>query len=601
MSKILSKLFSKRLTYLSLFGLFFVLALFAYQKTLGMSLFGDDWYIFWIIESHFGPGKQSSYFDPRGYTNPWGTQYLILLILSKIFGFWEQIYYFFSLLLRIFVGLAAFSFINYLIKDKLISTIASLFIVVGFAGIEATSSMLHMTTFIAAGFTMLSLKQIVVSQDNKSWKSFILGGIFFGIALASSPIRTHGLLLFFLLFIIIYWFFKENKFNKELIGKLILVILTATLIYKMGFFGNAGPGGNWGWVKIPQMIEMFQKGDYTFITAFLTNLGKVFVPDISHVSSSYFIKEFGNSWSLKILLYLFLGGVFILKYISRFTLKPKKNFWVSIVIYILLFSAIVIVQKNYNSPDRYFLDLLASWIGVLIATLLFWSIYIRFVVKEKSIAFLLFIIGPLIILTSLIVPLVFNPGVTLDSNHRYYALGLTGLGLVVASFLKFIRPSIVYPIVFGLVIVYLLFNILSGQKYLNQLYPTRNAEISNKTWDKMFSLLPKDFPNNQFFLFYMDDTENPGFAFNTVLFGFPPRMAIKYNIMKNQGIPAFTTSYEEIISAVTDGKAFKRLGYEEKPIKIDQIYAIKFTKDENLVDITEVTREKLNIIVNQNE
>ncbi len=597
MSRIKVLLKSSFLQYLILFLLFLLIVLYALQKTLNFSLFGDDWYIFWILESQFGPGKQFSYFDPKAYTNPWGSQYLLLLTLNKLFGFWEQIYYILSMLLRVFAALTTFSFINYLIKDKFISIIASLFVVVGFAGIEATSSMLHMTTFIAAGFLMLSLKQIAISQDTKSWKRFLLGCLFFAIALASAPIRTHGLLILILLFDVFYWFFKDQKISKLLILREVSLIIVAMSVYKLGFFGNAGPGGNWDWVKIPLMIEMFLKGNFTFITAFITNLGKVFVPDNFFVTSSSLISLFGRQWVIIIFFTFFLVGIAFFWFLSKTTKRKNQNFYISLLIYALLYLLIGLVQQYFSKTDRYFTDLLASWIGVIVFTLMIWALHLRFILKEKIDSLITFVVGPQIILTSLIVPLVFNPGATLDATHRYFALGLTGMSLVLAGFLKMIKNQKSYKLVFGLMVIYLLFNIFSDQNYLNQLYPTRSAQLSNATWNKLFTLLPDNFPNNRFILFYMDDKDNAGFAFNTILFGFPPRMAIQYHIYKTKGIPAFTTSYDEIVSAVTDGKVFKRLGYEEKPISIDQVYAIKFTKDNGLIDITKETQAKLKVAI----
>ena len=117
-------------------------------------------------------------------------------------------------------------------------------------------------------------------------------------------------------------------------------------------------------------------------------------------------------------------------------------------------------------------------------------------------------------------------------------------------------------------------------------------------WSKLFGYLPKSYPD-KLLVFYFDDKENPGLANNTILFGFPPRMALEYNIKDSAKIPTFTNIYNEVISTVTDGKAFLRLGYPQKKIGLDQVYAFKFTKEGDLINNTEAVRKDLLKVTNK--
>jgi len=146
----------------------------------------------------------------------------------------------------------------------------------------------------------------------------------------------------------------------------------------------------------------------------------------------------------------------------------------------------------------------------------------------------------------------------------------------------------------------LVFNIKNDRKYIANLYSTRNVEITNLMWNKLFGFLPKNYPD-KLLIFYFDDNENPGLANNTILFGFPPRMALEYKIKDPGKIPTFTNIYDEVVSTVTDGKAFLRLGYSQEKISVDQVFAFKFTKSGDLVDITQETRKNLILEMTKHE
>ena len=144
------------------------------------------------------------------------------------------------------------------------------------------------------------------------------------------------------------------------------------------------------------------------------------------------------------------------------------------------------------------------------------------------------------------VPLLFNPGAIMGSESRYYTLGLTGVAITVGSLLKLISDRSKKASLYLLVVLALLliFNIGSDRKYMTNLYPVRNHMVTESMWNKIFEYMSKDSYPDELLLFYFDDKENPGLAHNTILFGFPPRMAIEYKIKEQGKIPAFTTIYD---------------------------------------------------------
>ena len=210
------------------------------------------------------------------------------------------------------------------------------------------------------------------------------------------------------------------------------------------------------------------------------------------------------------------------------------------------------------------------------------------------------ITGPVLILTSFVVPLVVNPGAIMGSDGRYLTLSLAGVGITLASLLKITfenskKLTLIILIIFLSLVV---FSIKNDRKYMDNLYATRNQETTDFMWSKLFGYLPKSYPD-KLLLFYFDFSENSTLATNTVLFGFPPRMALEYKIKDPGKIPAFTTIYDEVVSTVTDGKAFLRLGYPQEKISVSQVVAFKFTKSGDLVDITKETRDGLILEINK--
>lgn len=580
------------LEYLGVILLFSFLVYIALGKSLHFSLFGDDWFMFYVIDKHYGPGNQFSYLSLKGYSQPWGVMNLCLIVIRHLFGYASYGYFLVSMGLRVLASLAGYIFLSKFIKSKWIALIASLFVAVGYSGIESSNYVLHMNVYLVILFLFMSLTFLIESYKSRFWK-FLLGCFFFAVALAVNPIRSHGLLPFILVFDLVFSKVIAKINFKIVILRQLFLIASALVIYKMGFFGEVHAANV---INIKIIQNMLNEGNYTFISAFVTNLGKTFLPDLYTAKLSSLLPLLGGNWyKWFVALGLFIESLLFFVF-TGFTRERIKNFTFVLSILIINFSLIFFVLKQFPHDQSLFLILLNTFIGIFFIGFLFWSIYIFFIskVEKKTTELVGMIAGPVLILTSLVVPLVFNPGAIIGSDGRYLTLSLAGVAITLACLLKIVFENS-KKVAFFVLIVFLsllAFNVKNDREYMNRLYITRNVEVTDLMWTKLFGFLPKNYPD-KLLVFYFDDKDNPGLANNTILFGFPPRMALEYKIKDASKIPTFTNIYSEVVSTVTDGKAFLRLGYPQKKVSIDQIYAFKFTKEGDLVNITESVRKDL--------
>lgn len=199
----------------------------------------------------------------------------------------------------------------------------------------------------------------------------------------------------------------------------------------------------------------------------------------------------------------------------------------------------------------------------MIITSFIWSLYLLLVKKTRSIELYGIVVSLVLVLTSLIVPMAFNPGSIFPSEHRYLTLSLAGLGLYTVSILKLSVKGRTLEIFLLIFTLFIFLHIRANRNYFNYLYPYRNVEVNNRMWNDLTSKLPNPYPD-KFLLFYFDTRGGEALAYQNLLFGFNPRMSIDYSIEDAAKIPAYTTEFGEVVSAVRDGKVFKRLGYKRE-------------------------------------
>ncbi len=582
---------------LLIFSIFILILCVVFKESLNLSLWGDDWQMFFLINNTYGPGNPFPYLSFKGYLEPHGVMKMLVMILRSFFGYNGFGYYLTALVFRAMSAFVGYLFLSKFTKSRLIGFTGSTFMLLGYTGIDTTNYMVHMTTYLVLIFFIISLIYFIDSYKN-SFGKFILGCMFFTIGLCMNPLRSHGLLIFLLFFDAIYGYFIEKSKLLNLFSRAIFISVSAFIVYRLGIFGAT----KMGFINLSTISDMLKNNNFTFISAFATTFGKTLFPDYFTVNLTVITKLFGANWYKWVIMIGFLIETAIYYVLSRFLRqKPKSRFVALSLLTILFFLAGLIFRSSFRGTEL-FTNLIFTFIGIFFIVFGIWSLYILFTSKktESNIGFVGMAAGPFLILTSLIVPLFFTPGRVLESSHRYMTISLLGLAIIISSFLKLIfdKSKNIPSRYIYLIGILLLINIHADKKYFSELIITRNPKISDYIWKQFTSYVPPP-KRGEKILYYFDDSENVRLASDAFLYGLPPRMGIKYSYLRNyQELPALTTLYDEVVSAVTDGKSFKRLGYPEEKIDINQVYAFKISKEGTLTDITQLTRRDLVISIN---
>ncbi len=343
---------------------------------------------------------------------------------------------------------------------------------------------------------------------------------------------------------------------------------------------------------------MIGNGDYTFVSCFITNLGRTYFPDIYSINVNSVIRIVGFNWFKTVTLLAFVIETLVFWYLTKITHQRIKNYIVVVLILIFNFSLTIFIFIKSSQNSGLFPILISTFIGLFFLSFLFWALHVLFLSKKEKATpeWVGMIAGPVLVLTSLMVPLLTYPGAIYDSNHRYLTLSLVGVAITYASLLKLSvnnKKMSLFVLTFLLLLIFV--NIKADRRYFSTLHINRNPIIAMSEWNQFTSYMGKYYQKypDKLLLFYFDDSESGGIAASTFFYGFNLRVALENNIKDRNRVPAYTTVYAEAVSAVTDGKAFLRLGYPEEKIGIDQVYAFKVDKNGDLIDITQQTRKDL--------
>src|SRR3989338_2747935 len=137
-------------------------------------------------------------------------------------------------------------------------------------------------------------------------------------------------------------------------------------------------------------------------------------------------------------------------------------------------------------------------------------------------------------------------------------------------------------------------NFFAKPIYINNLLGTHGQENNKKIWVSIPHIQEIGRSKEPIIFYFEGDGTNGGILHDVITFGFPPHMALLYNLREEDGgLPVPMDDIRQLVSAVTDGKVFPAYGYPVKPISTDRIYAFYLLGKDNLVNITNEARNKL--------
>ena len=507
----------------SIILLLLLINIWVFMPFFSFGLFGDDWltifrYFYYLEDpKHLGP-YSISYFNHFTYfLNSYGPQDTITGILYKYFGEQSNIYFIVSYILRLGAGFSIYFPAFYLTKNKLAAWFAVFFFLFSAIGLEASSWVFNMPSYLAITFFNFLLYFYLKFHMEKGLKYLFFSYLFFTLTFISTPIRAHGLIPFIIYMEIIFLIFKRNwrliKFSLiRTLGFLLIFLSIYFLGFKESISGTGAGGLSMGFNNIYQLLS----GDrFDFLFYPLATLGGMIIP---------------NSPSV-------LVGTAL-----------------------AIITLIIFFYQKSNNLLKY---------GLLIG--LGWAI-----------------------ISSLYPWLQPNTSGIFSTTHRYLITSGVGISILLATIISLGRNTKNILMLLSLGGILIIMHAFATRIFLNDQYQTHNRVLVNKIWSQMPNI-PQIGKTDKPLIFYFEgDQTNGDILHDSITFGFPFHMALIYNLTEENQLPLTMDSWEEVVSAVTDGKSFiKHYGKAIDPIPIENVYVFKLEGKDNLINLTDSSRQKL--------
>lgn len=180
------------------------------------------------------------------------------------------------------------------------------------------------------------------------------------------------------------------------------------------------------------------------------------------------------------------------------------------------------------------------------------------------------------------------------TTYRYLIVSAAGMTILLATVISLGKNQKRQVLLFSMLCLILLAHLVSTRSYLNALVDSHGQNINDNIWSKIPYVAEIGKSKEPIIFYFEGDGTNGGILHDVITFGFPPHMALLYNLSeKDGGLPIPMDDFKQVISALTDGKALQAYGYPIKPVPATRIYAFHLVGKDNLIDVTSLAREKL--------
>ena len=557
-----------------------------------MALFGDDWLVIYRYVIDVGSISAGFAKHLHEYLSPYGPTQVFMGILKQLYNYNSTFYYITSYLLRLFAAFSLFPITFYLTRNKLSAFFAVLFFSVTTTGFDTTNWVFNMTTYLSIGFISLFLFFYLRSKEEGRRVFLVPAMILLYLAYITTPIRMHATLPLLIL-LEVFWNLREKNllFARNSLIRLALVIATVLFIRFTGHsFGQPAEAADRIREGVNTAKLFLSQGRYDFLAYPLASFGSIFIPDAilpfsGQVSST-------KNLIINIVLPILLIFIIVARLLIKLTYGLKKSFFGILFALTIVWTIITIIfyrgnTSTFSSATYNSLLLIGGFILIL------GLMFLINCFKKKSISTLL-VLSLSWILLSYLYAWFWRPELYLTTN-RYLIVGAAGAAIFLSGLISLGKNKHNQIIIFIIFTPLLLMHIYSTRMYEYQLISFGHGqETFNKIWASM-PYIPEISKKERVSVFYfLGDGTNGGVLHDSITFGFPPHMALLYNITDSNKVPLALESWEEVISTVKDGKAFIRhYGTAKDPIPIDNVYVFKLEGRDRLIDITTQAREKL--------
>lgn len=514
------------------------LGIFAFSKTFHLALFGDEWYVIWMVKNSIMTNGQWDLHLNQAHLLGYKTGALIMYLLTEYFGYDGKAVYIFSFTTRFFAALTLYYFLRKRECSNTSSFLGTLLFLITPIGLQATDWATNFTSYMSIIFFLLCINSIYTL---KSWKNILIFLTTFAISIYINPIRAPGIILTISFLLIFQYFLSSMRDRGRVIFSLFCSLALIFIFSKMFTAGINIP---------PQPIEKL-----------LGAAGATLLPQITYYYTGLLIAT----------LLLWKRYLFAKKYLL-FTLA------LHIPIIPIFFGSFLQISNNrmFTILGIYFtLFMISTFIIELSSRKM----------SEASNTILLFLLS----ICFLIAPLLAGT-LVIDPTHRYFIYSALSVPIIAAfSFNQSIFPELkeksfslfkLSSISFCITLLFIMMFFLSLKSEINELYLHHNQDTTNLLWQQITPYFNNyDFKNHTPVVFF--DTNNGAIVHDTVSFGFGYHMGYIYKIWVSDikelynRLPVAVDSLTDFTSLITDGKASKKyLGQDSKLIfpKEDSFY-----------------------------
>lgn len=572
-----------------------LLGLFVLWPSFLLHFDGDSYLTLWRYQLNAEQNKELAFPFISTFFTDYGPQDTMFATLYNIFGLRPVYFYIVSFLLRLFAAFSLLPLLLYLTKNKFASYFSVMLFLITPVGLETTNWVFNMPSYLAITFLNIFLLLYLKLLDNVNFKHYFLSLIVFFILIIIQPIRMVFVFPFLMLS-----GFLITLFKKVQLKKIILIHLTYIILFLLIFtFGNIGDSvgvkgtplekikGEWiddTFVGSGGLTTSIKKKDTKVVYYYIGQLGNIvfpnqLLPKLPNTPNS-------TSMALKYILPILLTYcmfIYSIKYFNRHRLYIFLTalFWSSYTWWIFHYKAIYPMQIYEILPivvGGYFI--------------IFFAFMLHILIKHKSKSVNGLIVGILIILFSYFVPWVRSPSTLIPTEGRYLIAGAAGLSIVVGLVFSLFRKE---KLIIIAAIAYLFLCGKSSFLYLKDLFNNRGYSITENIRSSIPNT-PQFKQTKEPVVVYLE-SDNEKQLYHSLYFGFPVMMHY-YQGVENIWNVAYTTNWEEVVSAYQTGEGFKRFGtITIKPANINFIFSFKL-ENNIIIDTTSQTRSVLNNIKN---
>jgi len=570
------------------FLLVFIISFLVIYPAFHIGLYGDDWLAIFRYVVHVLPFSKNGLHYFNYFLTPYGSQDIIMGLLYQKFGTNAFYYELTAYFLRLLAAFSLFPLAYYLTKSKLAAFFAVLFFSITTIGFDSTGWLLTMSTYLTIALFNIFLYFYILFHDKNRFKFLIISGVFFYLAYITASARMIGTPMF-ILSLETFWLIKDWT-KRSLKSSLLRLTALFCILFIISTTGHT-LGNRSDWLErltsgITTIQRLLGEGRTDFVLYPVVTIGGMFIPNFILPSIQINTKK---EMLLSVALpTLALFSLFLLVIKANATKLKREDIYRTLVSAVIWIFTVFIIRKfNIVSFSSSSLILMLTTGGLAI---LVWTLLLIKYRTHKNILDAFFISLSWTIM-SFFLAWVWSPGSYIDSTHRYLTMSAIGISLFFATIISLgnkLKSKLILTLLLSLFIV---LHIISTRTYINKLLDLHNQQAIDKIWSSIPHI--PEVGKEPLVFYFENDGNNGGILGDSVLFGFPFHIALLYNLTESDKIPVSMTGWKEAISAVKDGKSFKPYGYTEEPISIDKVYAFRLQGKDTLINITDLTRQKL--------